>query len=372
MEGIAITWLLGVCFLTSLSSLICCRILIVIAPKDAPDNERKMQATAVPTSGGIAIAASIILPWSVFLSLWPGIFYDMHGGDTLFGNDLLFKLDQLGFYVAFLSIAALVLGYLDDLNTVSTKFKFTALAIFSLLFAILGKHTEGIFLPYVDSYILIAFSIGILGTALWLFVIMNATNFMDGSNGLAMGTLAIMLGSLSLYLTREVALDFNSINYRLSLATLGAFTTAAILGFLFWNLQGKLYAGDAGSLFGGAVFASLGIYAAQDGNIWFPATLALPFLVDVFMTLLWRARAGHNLLTAHRHHAYQLLIKSGWSHIKTALLWWGLAAFCAAAALWAASQSKSMSAWVFFALLGSGCALWLIQRVRCPDAIKHQ
>ena len=348
------TLLMGLIML-SIPSLILCRMLMVFSPKDAPDADRKTQKIAVPTSGGLAFAFAALS--------WLAIIY---GNDSVLNSECVNVeafacLPASQRYLAhdiwphiLLFLGALFLGAIDDRFTLPAKPKFVILAGLVLFATGLGANIDGIFFPVADAYFPIAAWLGITGTALWLFVVMNATNFMDGSNGLAMGTLAIMLGSISIH--------FYGHGHFHDLSVIGALTVASILGFLFWNLQGKLYAGDAGSLFGGAVFASLGIYAAQDGNIWFPATLALPFLVDVFMTLLWRARAGHNLLTPHRHHAYQLFIRAGWGHLKTALLWWALAAICAVAGLWAAGDSKSTSAWVFFGLLGAGCALWLWQR----------
>ena len=318
--------------LLGLVSLILCSVLIKVAPKDAPDGVRKEQRFAVPTSGGLAIAGTVLL---VTATGW-------------------FPLPESPAF-AILYGSMLLIGALDDVKSVGAKPKMLTMALVALFCASFGISSNLVFLPLADSILPLPMWLAIGGSALWLFVFINATNFMDGSNGLAMGTLAIMLCSLSVRFFQIPEPE----GYTLSLILV-----AAILGFLFWNLQGKLYAGDAGSLFGGAVFASLGIYAAQDGNIWFPATLALPFLVDVFMTLLWRARRGHNLLTPHRHHAYQLFIRSGWGHIKTALLWWSFAVFCAAAALWAASDSKAMSAYVFLGMLGLGVALWLIQRAR--------
>lgn len=336
-------WLLGVSLLTILASLICCRVLIIIAPKDAPDGVRKPQIIAVPSSGGIAFGA-VALGWVVYLAFDQG-----------------FQVLSANWSQLLLLLGALCVGAADDIFTLPTKPKFAALSILALCAVLFGIHVDGVFLPHFDSYVILASWIGILGSALWIFVLMNATNFMDGSNGLAMGTLAIMISAVSFALYDQA--DQVAFDIALFVAAIfGALIVASILGFLFWNLQGKLYAGDAGSLFGGAVFASLGIYTAQDGNIWFPATLALPFLVDVFMTLLWRARRRHNLLTPHRHHAYQLFIHSGWGHIRTALLWWALAAICAIVALWAAADSKSMSAHMFFGLLGAGCLLWILQR----------
>lgn len=358
MEGtvLLLTQIAGALLLVSVPSIILCRILMQFSPKDAPDGERKTQAVAVPSSGGIAIA---ILAFSLFLILH---FYDDVLSSECSPQDAFECLPIAQRYAALklwphicLYLGAVSLGALDDRFALPAKLKFAILALISLGVAVYGQYVGGIFLPVADAYFPITAWLGIGGTALWLFVLMNATNFMDGSNGLAMGTLVIMIGGL-LFGLPTAAEPFSDAAY------IPQLTLFAILGFLYWNLQGKLYAGDAGSLFGGAVFASLGVYAARDGNIWLPATLALPFLVDVFMTLLWRAHQKHNLLTPHRHHAYQLFIRAGWSHIKTALLWWSLAAACAVTALWAASQSKSTSAYVFLILLGLGCSLWLFQR----------
>ena len=51
-------------------SLVLSRILITIAPKDAPDALRKTQNVAVATSGGIAIAASGAIGCLIYLSLY--------------------------------------------------------------------------------------------------------------------------------------------------------------------------------------------------------------------------------------------------------------------------------------------------------------
>ena len=360
MTGVFETWLLEVGLLTMLASLICCRALIMIAPKDAPDSERKPQTIAVPSSGGIAFGA-VALSWAIYLVSVSASGCPSSECSSQAAGSVSMVWPHLGLF-----LGALILGGADDIFTLPAKPKFALLIALAFMAVSFGTYAEGIFLPHFDSYVIIASWIGIGGSALWIFVMMNATNFMDGSNGLSLGTLSIMIAAISLALYGQANEGtFDKAQFGASI--FGALTVAAILGFLFWNLQGRLYAGDAGSLFGGAVFASLGIYAAQDGNIWFPATLALPILVDVFMTLLWRARRGHNLLTPHRHHAYQLLIRSGWGHIKTALLWWALGVLCAGSALWAAADSKSMSAWMFFGLLGAGCLLWYMQRRHFRD-----
>jgi len=52
-------------------SMLLCRLLIIFAPKDAPDGGRKTQSMAVPTSGGLAIAAAAALIYIAELIVIP-------------------------------------------------------------------------------------------------------------------------------------------------------------------------------------------------------------------------------------------------------------------------------------------------------------
>ena len=48
--------------------------------------------------------------------------------------------------------------------------------------------------------------------------------------------------------------------------------------------------------------------------------LLLPFIFDVLLTLVRRARRGEDLLAAHRSHLYQRLMATGLSHREVLLL----------------------------------------------------
>ena len=95
-------------------------------------------------------------------------------------------------------------------------------------------------------------------------------------------------------------------------------------------------------------------------TIWTAAILFLPFLVDVILTIFWRARNGQSIMTAHREHAYQLFLRSGWAHLPAAVLWWVFSWVCALVAM---NVPDTLAVWVFFGLLAIGSALWLVQRV---------
>ena len=131
-----------------------------------------------------------------------------------------------------------------------------------------------------------------LGVVLWLIVITNAVNFMDGANGLALGTSAVMIvGLFPLYAILMLCLG-NCVPDPLGeFAIVAQFAFfGAVLGFLAWNLRGVLYAGDCGSLGTGGLFGLMAVYhldVSMDGvrTALLGVTLALPFLIDVLLTL---------------------------------------------------------------------------------------
>jgi UDP-N-acetylmuramyl pentapeptide phosphotransferase/UDP-N-acetylglucosamine-1-phosphate transferase len=96
-----------------------------------------------------------------------------------------------------------------------------------------------------------------------------------------------------------------------------------------------LFAGDSGALFAGALAALASLSAIQGGGVspFVPPLLFFPILADVLLTLAWRAMKGRKLLTGHREHVYQIMIRGGLKVRHVARLYWlatlicGLAAF---------------------------------------------
>lgn len=340
------------------ASVVLSRAVIAFGVKDAPDEARKTQEFAVPTSGGLAVALSVLLATVI------GVTLHLYGERTEFDVPFSFGWQTTDALIILAALSApLLVGIADDRKLVSTKWKFMALAIICSMLGLM----LAVFLDWFQSidYIItgnqrpgtFAFVLGASGAALWLFVFVNASNFMDGSDGLALGCLAIMLAALiPMYIIQ-------CSEYSHTRVPLVAFVFA-ILGFLVWNLQGKLYAGDAGSLLVGAAFgiASLEIVQLGEHSIFIPAILALPFLIDVLLTIIWRWRRKQNLLTAHLDHAYQLFRRSGWGHLQVAFLWWGLTAICAACAILADQTGGNAPFWTWLALLLIGSAAWVWQR----------
>jgi len=343
-------WLLSGAF-TAISFSIClfaCRLVMKLNVVDAPDGDRKTQTHAVPRLGGLAILIGTLIGGSLsFVILVSAYGVDPVATFKSLINGLTTSTLRMGALSGLVATAFLI-GLWDDIWTVNTKFKLLILAVACGTAATFGLIPESLTSPWGATELP---GVLIIGSALWLLVFINATNFMDGSNGLAVGCLAIMLAGLAASTALASTIGFSLWWFPLF---------GAIGGFMMHNLRGKLYAGDAGALGLGALFAGFGLVSGLE--VWTVATLALPFLIDVLLTLIWRAKHGRNWLDGHLDHAYQRLIHGGWSHLETAVLYWGLSATAAVLAYIGAQAGGFAPFLIFWTLFVAGSLIWIRHR----------
>jgi UDP-N-acetylmuramyl pentapeptide phosphotransferase/UDP-N-acetylglucosamine-1-phosphate transferase len=252
--------------------------------------------------------------------------------------------------IALSGVLAALLGLLDDVYTLKERPKFAILAAISvLLAAMIGPVTDlGFELPWI---------IGLFCTALWVFTAANTVNFMDGSDGMMVSSL--IPASLALAWMGEGVI-----------ASAGFALAAGLAGFAIWNApltgaRGQLFAGDVGSLGAAVIFAGIALYWAvigPSGTAWLAALLILPLLGDVLLTMASRLLARQRLFSAHRSHAYQLLLRMGHSHGRVAAIWAGLSLAAGGLAL----IGDAGPLWLKPALFWLGVAITIIlhRRVR--------
>lgn len=329
-------------------SVLFCRLVMMSGVVDAPDGGRKTQKSAIPTLGGIGIFAAALAV--MLIKLYRELPVSICEFEHLLGP------------IAFV-LASFLVGFVDDQRPLGAKLKMGILLGFSIVGAAFGTYPDEMWLPGIGMVALHPI-IGVFGAALWLFVVVNAVNFMDGANGIAMGSSAIMLGCFGLLLG-FVSVMSVGLGWHLSWQVGLSFS---LLGFLVWNLQGRLYAGDCGSLLVGASLGIAGLIVAEYFGVWIAALILLPFLADVFLTLIWRAKRGRKLTEAHRDHAYQLFLRAGWPHWKVALLWWGFTLAVCGAAYYADARNRFTA---FCVALAISIALWMWQRITLGRRLQH-
>ena len=261
---------------------------------------------------------------------------------------------------AALAIATLhgLLGAVDDLFDLGARLKLVAQAVLALVFATLVAHPARFVLS--DTLLLeVPAWAAIAGTALWLLVVTNAVNFMDGSNGLVAGSIAIVAAGLGL----------TALNVSWSLLGLVLLATSgACLGFLPPNFpRAKLFQGDAGALFVGSLIAMLAVIGGGrlggDGAfpLWCGPIALMPVLTDVLLTLIVRARRLQRLLDAHKDHLYQRWMAAhGSSHARLARWFWAIMGGFTFAAMLAARSSATAASLTLVGSVVVAVGGWLL------------
>lgn len=330
----AFFFVLGSAFIASLAAS---RLMVKAGVSDIPVG-RSNHDSPVPTAGGIGVICGIGAG-GLALS------FPLGSGAAL---PELPSILSLGFMVG-------LTGLYDDLYTPPTEVKFGIfIAVAALLIYVLGPIQLLMLGPLTLS---LPLWFGILGTLLWIFVVTNSVNFMDGANGFMPGCLLIAFAGLAALATKlQAPQSF----------WLAAICAAAWAGFLPWNARRKalVFAGDVGALLAGFLFAAAILLMLREadmaGAVYLGPLLLLPFLADVLLTLLWRLKRRQNLLRPHRDHLYQRAIRHGMSHRRISMIYYAAFLLCATAAYLAAGRSGAFIFWVFAAMTAMSILAYMI------------
>lgn len=161
-------------------------------------------------------------------------------------------------------------------------------------------------------------------TTLWIVIVTNAINLIDGLDGLATGVAAIIGATL-------VVIAWQAGNVAGML--IGAALVGSLLGFLPYNFPpARIFAGDTGSLFMGYSLALLSLEGYQKVTV---LTFLVPLLVlavpllDVSLSILRRLRRGGHIMKPDRLHIHHRLLDAEGSHRSAVLaLYFLTACFC--------------------------------------------
>ena len=180
--------------------------------------------------------------------------------------------------------------------------------------------------------------------------VINFTNFMDGLDGLVAGCMVLILAAAALELSTPWSIWV---------------TIGALLGFLFWNWSpSKVFMGDVGSTFLGAVFTILVLQSSSWSEALALLLIATPLLGDACICVLRRFFGGQQIFMAHRLHLFQRLQQAGWPHARVSLT------YIAATAVLALAMLAGGWPWVFsLAVAELLVGVWLDQRVAVPFSV---
>ena len=263
---------------------------------DKPDNKLKKHKLSVPLLGGIII----VINYCFFT-----IFYFFYYSDFLANNIPVRNIISIFIFV----FLFFFLGILDDKHKLKPENKFFASIFISLLVLLLNKDLLLVnlnFSFYNNPIFLGNFSY--FFTIFCIIILINALNFYDGINGQSIIFLIIIFSYLSL---------------KSPIFIFYLFTTLILIFILFLNLTDKVFMGDNGIYFIGAILSASLIYEYNEFDSFeFADEIFLLLMLpgyDLLRLSFTRLLKGKNPFYGDRNHIHHLMINK-FSLTKTNLI----------------------------------------------------
>ena len=149
-----------------------------------PPGERRIHERPLPTAGGIAMAAAFVIAMGVAWRV------------PHFHN--IFKGASAPIGVVLAAIIITAVGFFDDAKEVSAPAKVAGQVFACTPLFFLGITMFYFRIPFA-GFMVLSSDLQPLVTVLWVIVIANAVNLIDGLDGLAAGIVAIAAGAFCVY-----------------------------------------------------------------------------------------------------------------------------------------------------------------------------
>jgi UDP-GlcNAc:undecaprenyl-phosphate GlcNAc-1-phosphate transferase len=271
---------------------------------------RKVHQHVVPRLGGLGIILAFFIVFALRSRVPPEIW-------PRSGN-------QLSLALLFIAMFLAGTGALDDIRNINFKVKFIFQFILAAGITLLLGHHFGRLSLFGHFFDLNQF--GAIATVFWIVGVMNAFNIIDGIDGLAGGVAICGFGAAA------IMSYLNGSAYLLAMNVVFIGLTA---GFLRFNLsqKSKIFLGDAGSQFLGAVLALMAIEVQRFPKAHFSIFVPLlivgypVFDITVAMVRRFLKRSGRSLrsrfgsmFVADNEHLHHRLVYLGLSHMQSSFL----------------------------------------------------
>jgi UDP-GlcNAc:undecaprenyl-phosphate/decaprenyl-phosphate GlcNAc-1-phosphate transferase len=301
---------------TFLATPIVKRLAVKFGAIDRP-GDRKVHPKPTPTMGGFAMYAGLLV--GLEASRFLPYFSAMNRGSP----------ETLAVVVTCTLI--LGLGAIDDKRGTSALAKLTAQVFIAGLLVITGVQLAYFWIPGGVGIVVVTGGLAVPLTILWVAVVANAVNLIDGLDGLAGGMVAIAAAAFFIYMYRAPS----TFGHASSAALLSAITVGICVGFLPWNFYpAKIFMGDSGSMLLGMLVSIATIsgvgrnpYPPSGGDL---AVIAIPILVpllvlavpllDVILAVTRRVWRDQDIGHADKEHLHHRLLLIGHSHRQAVLL----------------------------------------------------
>ena len=261
----------------------------------------------IPRLGGVAIFFSfvavtiLVLTTRLFPSLDPALY------------------TRPMFYVLAAGSLIFLIGVFDDFRSMNPYVKFSGQVLAGVILYLGGFKILN--LPVLFGWHEFGW-VALPLTVLWVLLITNAFNLIDGLDGLAAGS-----SLFSTFAVFVVALS----NGSGLVAVLALILAGSIAGFLKFNFNpATIFLGDSGSLFIGFMLAALALVGSQKSTtivaVAIPVvSFGLP-LLETLLSVFRRFLNGQPLFRADREHIHHKLLDRGYSQRQAVILLYGVSA----------------------------------------------
>jgi UDP-GlcNAc:undecaprenyl-phosphate GlcNAc-1-phosphate transferase len=301
------------------------RLAVRYGAVDRPD-ELRPHAAPVPTIGGAAMFLGFAVATALASQL--GAFGPVFKGSS----------EPIG--VGLAALVIYLVGLVDDIRNISPPAKVAGQVLAAMVLVFLGVTMYYFKIPFVSTIFVLSPSILPLVTAIWVVVMANAVNLIDGLDGLAAGIIAIASGTLCIYgLRLEVLGNLTPDNLGPLVA---AITCGVCIGFLPHNFHpARVFMGDGGALLLGLLMAAATMViggrttangtAATDvtGLTFFRfAPLFIPVFIlgvpilDMVFAIVRRTVRGTSFAERDLGHLHHRLVRLGHGHRRAVLILW--------------------------------------------------
>ena len=281
--------------LSFILSVALCAFLIFLDRKAASigdvnirDSAQTLHKKSISRFGGVAIYLSAIITTYIFGFNWA---------------------NSAAFLVMLFCLPAFLVGFLDDLKfNIDPKLRMLLLLPVPMLFFYFGGiQVTDLHLGYFDDFL----EVEILALFFLCFAVigmMNAFNLIDGING----QLSSYLLSIIIALKVVESLSGTSVELTSEYRYFTNILLGSLLGFFILNLFGKIFLGDAGAYFLGAIVCYALIDAQQDNDFspWaVMLMLAYPFTDLIFSVVRRKFITGGDAMQPDAEHLHHVIYK---------------------------------------------------------------
>ncbi|MDR2620673.1 MAG: undecaprenyl/decaprenyl-phosphate alpha-N-acetylglucosaminyl 1-phosphate transferase [Propionibacteriaceae bacterium] len=302
--------------LSGLFRRIAVRIGAVALPR-----ERDVHVKPVPYFGGLAMLCGV------------GVAFFVASRLPFLSSHAVVTRDSLGVFLAALVIA--VVGAVDDFIDLPVIAKVFGQVVAAGVAVLNGVRLYWVSLPGATYALNTPTSI--LVTVIFVFVVVNAVNLVDGLDGLSSGVVGIGASAMFLY-TYLLAFE-RSLAVCTTSSLITVVVTGVCLGFLPHNFhKARMFMGDSGSMLLGLLLACSSIsftgqidsalLVTSDEGSWLPSwmpfllPLAVMFLplIDLLSSYIRRTLRGKWWFEADKEHLHHQLLNRGHSMVSTVVL----------------------------------------------------